>query len=221
MLKTAAIIGAIAGTVTTATPALTRMPLDHLPAATRQVMIVHAGTANTTYAALETFQRAPGGWRRAFPPMHARLGRLGFSDHHVEGTPNTPTGMYPIGATMYGIDADPGVRYRYHRLVAGDYWNENSRSSGYNTFHHGADPGGPSEALWQLYPAYRLFVEIQYNVPAVPGRGSAIFLHQQTGGPTAGCVSLAHDDLRNVMTWLDPAASPRIVLASDQGLNRL
>lgn len=199
--------------------ALTRMPLDHLPTGTRQVIIVHAATAATTYAVVETFQKAAG-WHRAYPPMHARIGARGFSDHHVEGTPNTPTGMYPIGPTMYGIDADPGVRYPYHRLVSGDWWNENPQSSAYNTFHHGTGPGGASEALWRTYPAYRWFAEVRYNVPAVPGRGSAIFLHADTGGPTEGCVSLGADDLRSVLTWLDPAAQPRIVLAPDTALGR-
>src|SRR5690349_10570661 len=115
----AAVTAVAVGTPAYAVAALTRMPLDHLPAATRQVIIVHAGSPTATYAALETFEKAGGSWRRAYRPMHARIGARGFSDHHVEGTPNTPTGMYPIGATMYGIDADPGVKYPYHRLVSG------------------------------------------------------------------------------------------------------
>ncbi|WP_255443417.1 MULTISPECIES: hypothetical protein [Amycolatopsis] len=37
--------------------------------------------------------------------------------------------------------------------------------------------------------------------------GSAFFLHVSTGGPTAGCVALAQDDLIAVLRWLDPARS--------------
>lgn len=196
------------------------MPLRHLPAATSQVIIVHAPTATGTYANVETFEKTGGSWRRVYGSLPGRIGKLGFSDNHVEGTPNTPTGMYPLGTTVYGIDADPGVRYTYHRLVSGDYWNGNSASSGYNTFHHGSNPGGASEALWRIHPAYRHFAVIGYNAPAVANRGSAIFLHEGTGGPTAGCVSLSHTDLVRVLTWLDPARSPRIVISPDAGLGR-
>jgi hypothetical protein len=35
-------------------------------------------------------------------------------------------------------------------------------------------------------------------------KGSGIFPHQQTGGPTAGCVSLRHKDLVPVLRWLRP-----------------
>ena len=77
-------------------------------------------------------------------------------------------------------------------------------------------------------PQYTHFVVITYNMPPnVPGRrcrtpvaGSSCTKHSTSAGPTAGCVSLAHDDLVSVLTWLDPAASPRIVLAPYANLSR-
>jgi L,D-peptidoglycan transpeptidase YkuD (ErfK/YbiS/YcfS/YnhG family) len=184
------------------------------------VVIVHAVNSTTTYATLETFSKAIGHWRPALGAMAARLGELGLSDNHVEGKPTTPTGVYSFGTTIYGLNANPGVWYRYHVLVAGDYWNENSNSPGYNTFQHGSNPGGPSEALWTIKPAYNYFAVINYNVPAIPNKGSGIFLHQGTGGPTAGCVSLGEADLLRVLRWLTPPAAPRIVLATDAQLSR-
>jgi L,D-peptidoglycan transpeptidase YkuD (ErfK/YbiS/YcfS/YnhG family) len=184
------------------------------------VVIVHASGYSTSYATLETFARRNGQWTAAFPPMPARIGSNGFSDHKSEGDRTTPTGVYAFGTTMYGIAGNPGVRYAYHVLVAGDYWNENSASPGYNTFSHGSDPGGASEALWQISPQYTHFAVIRYNMPAVPGLGSAIFLHQYGAGATLGCVSLSHTDLVRVLTWLNPTAAPRIVLAPDSVLGR-
>lgn len=53
------------------------------------------------------------------------------------------------------------------------------------------------------------------NRPAVPGRGSGVFLHEMVPGhATAGCVALARGDLVKVLTWLDPGAGPHIVLGS-------
>jgi L,D-peptidoglycan transpeptidase YkuD (ErfK/YbiS/YcfS/YnhG family) len=45
--------------------------------------------------------------------------------------------------------------------------------------------------------------------PAVPGRGSAIFLHVAVGA-TAGCVSLPETELVRLLRWLRPSAHPAI-----------
>jgi L,D-peptidoglycan transpeptidase YkuD (ErfK/YbiS/YcfS/YnhG family) len=196
--------------------------LRTLPAATTQVIIVHAPSYSGTYATLETFTKVNGVWRQQFLPMAARIGSKGFSDNHTEGVPTTPTGVYGFSDTMYGIDPNPGVRYAYHRIVADDWWNENPDSPDYNTFQHTAvNPGGASEALWKETVAYCHFAVIRYNIPVTGyARGSGIFLHVGTGGPTAGCVSLSQSDLVRVLTWLDPAKSPRIVLSPDSALSR-
>ncbi|MGW1450593.1 L,D-transpeptidase family protein [Micromonospora sp. NPDC002411] len=203
--------------------------LTTLPTLTRQVIVVGATSYTTTYATLEAYVKVRGRWQPASSPLPARLGSKGFSDNHVEGVPTTPTGVYSIGPTMYGIAANPGVRYPYHRLVSGDWWNENPSSTRYNTFQHSStNPGGASEALWQETPAYTHFAVITYNMPPnvatpVPNAGSGIFLHQFStsgGNATAGCVSLARDHLVDVLTWLDPALSPRIVLSPYAQLGR-
>jgi L,D-peptidoglycan transpeptidase YkuD (ErfK/YbiS/YcfS/YnhG family) len=48
--------------------------------------------------------------------------------------------------------------------------------------------------------------------PAVPGRGSGIFLHVQVHNSTNGCVSLPRAQLLRVLRWLTPTAAPRIVI---------
>jgi L,D-peptidoglycan transpeptidase YkuD (ErfK/YbiS/YcfS/YnhG family) len=120
---------------------------------------------------------------------------------------------------MYGVAADPGVAYPYHRLVCGDWWDEASSSPMYNRFVHvpcGTAPpfGGDSEALWEVVPQYDYFAVIDYNAaPIVPGRGSAIFVHVSTGVPTAGCVALGPADLLETLRWLSPPDHPRIAIA--------
>lgn len=156
--------------------------------------------------------------KRVFGPWRARLGRNGVSAHHREGDGTTPTGTYGVGPVVYGLDRGPGLLLRYHRLVCGDWWDEDARSPTYNTFRHvacGTSPPfrGGSEALWRITPAYRLFAVIQYNVaPVVPGRGSAIFLHVDTGGATNGCVSLPYGELRLLLRRLRPGATISIAV---------
>jgi L,D-peptidoglycan transpeptidase YkuD (ErfK/YbiS/YcfS/YnhG family) len=202
-------------------PATLASRLHTLPSTTTQVVIVHAPTANTTYATLETFSKVHGAWVPQFAPMSARIGQDGFSDNHVEGSPSTPTGVYGFGSTMYGNGSDPGLRFAWHHLVTDDWWNENSGSPQYNEFVHSpTSPGGGSEALWTVMPQYEFLAFVTYNVPAVPGRGSAIFLHETDGQATHGCISLPRSDLLSVLRWLDPAAHPRIVLSPDSELSR-
>ncbi|SCF02361.1 L,D-peptidoglycan transpeptidase YkuD, ErfK/YbiS/YcfS/YnhG family [Micromonospora coriariae] len=198
--------------------------LATLPSRAKQVLVVSGTGRSVSHATVEAYVRISDGgrWRPASAVLPVRIGSKGFSDNHVEGVPTTPTGTYAIGPTMYGIAANPGVRYPYHRLVSGDWWNENPTSSRYNSFQHSStNPGGNSEALWKEVPAYTHFAVITYNMPPtvskpVPYAGSGIFLHEFSasgGNATAGCVALAHEHLVPVLRWLDPALSPHIVLS--------
>jgi L,D-peptidoglycan transpeptidase YkuD (ErfK/YbiS/YcfS/YnhG family) len=186
-----------------------------IPGEARQVIAVTAAERSSTRATLRAYRRSGHSFEPALPPMPARIGRNGFSDRPREGGGNTPIGVYPIGGTMYGVlPAPPGLRYPYHRLVPGDWWDCEPSSPAYNSFVRAvSSPGGDSEALWTVVPGYHHFAVVGYNLPvAVPGAGSAFFLHEDQGGPTAGCVSLAHDDLVTLLTWLDPAESPHVAM---------
>ncbi|MEH0829697.1 MULTISPECIES: L,D-transpeptidase family protein [unclassified Micromonospora] len=222
-------VGTTAGRPTPIPPPNRASRLTTLPAATTQVVVVTGEGYSTTYATLETFHKVGGHWVAVSRPLPARIGSKGFSDNHLEGVPTTPTGVYSFGPTMYGIGANPGVRYPYHQVVQYDWWNENPNSSAYNTFQHTtSNPGGYSEALWTEKPAYTHFAVITYNMAPnvakpVPGAGSGIFLHEYStsaGNPTAGCVSMSHANLLSVLKWLDPARSPRIVISPVQNLGR-
>jgi L,D-peptidoglycan transpeptidase YkuD (ErfK/YbiS/YcfS/YnhG family) len=189
----------------------------HAPTGSAQLVTVQA-PSHATRATLALWERNGSCWRRVAGPWIARLGRSGLSVHKHEGDGATPTGMYRIGATVYGIEPNPGVHVAYHRLTCGDWWDEDPGSPAYNRFRHvacGARPafGGGSEALWRITPQYRYFATIDYNThPIVPGRGSAIFVHVAVGA-TAGCVSLPEPQLLRLLRWLRPAARPAIRLS--------
>ena len=194
------------------------------PATARQLITVEANVARTTYATLRTWRRAGTCWVAAAGPYTSRVGRNGLSSDRREGDGTTPTGTYRIGRTMYGNEANPGVRFRYRRVRCGDWWDEDPSSPTYNTFQHvrcGTTPpfGGASEGMWQQPRPYPFLAVIEYNTrPAVPGRGSGIFLHAQTGGPTIGCISLRKAELRAVLRWLRPADAPVIAIGTSAQL---
>jgi L,D-peptidoglycan transpeptidase YkuD (ErfK/YbiS/YcfS/YnhG family) len=187
-------------------------------AASAQVVTVDASSYRTTYATTRLWTKRGGCWRVVAGPWTARVGRSGLSAHHREGDGTTPTGTFAFGDTVYGTNPDPGVRYRFHRIVCGDWWDEDASSPTYNTFQHvrcGVRPPfrAESEGLWKVTTAYRYLIPIRYNAdPPVPGRGSAIFLHVQHPNPTNGCVSLLERQLVQTLRWLRPSAEPRIAI---------
>lgn len=193
-----------------------------------QLITVEASRYETTYASLRLWRRdANGCWVAVAGPSTARVGRNGLADRRREGDGTTPTGAYTIGRVMYGTAPNPGVRYRYRRVVCGDWWNEDPASPTYNTFQHVRCGTRPPfrvtpPGLWEDTRAFRHLAVIEYNMnPVVPGRGSGIFLHAQTGGPTSGCVSLPASRLITVLRWLRPASRPLIVIGTRTTFRRL
>jgi L,D-peptidoglycan transpeptidase YkuD (ErfK/YbiS/YcfS/YnhG family) len=72
-----------------------------------------------------------------FGAWHVETGYGHLRDVRREGDGSTPTGIFGIGATMYGTKPDPGgLHYPYHQPVCGDWWDEDPYSMRYNRFVH-------------------------------------------------------------------------------------
>jgi L,D-peptidoglycan transpeptidase YkuD (ErfK/YbiS/YcfS/YnhG family) len=201
----------------------------NLPSSTgaaRQLITVETASTRTTFGSLRLWRRVGSCWVPASAAWRARVGRNGVSDHKREGDGTTPAGIYRIGPVVYGIASNPGTQLAYHRLSCGDWWDEDPASPTYNTFRHVACGTRPSfarasEALWKASVAYLRFAVVQYNAtPVVPGRGSAIFLHDDTGRPTNGCVSLPPAELDRALRWLRPSPPALIVIGTAAQIRR-
>jgi L,D-peptidoglycan transpeptidase YkuD (ErfK/YbiS/YcfS/YnhG family) len=211
------VAGSVAGRAADARPETASCLRQFAGTGSSTQLVTVQAPLHATSATLSVWTRSGSCWRRVSGPWTARLGRTGLSAHKREGDGSTPVGTYRFGSVVYGIAPNPGVRFAYHRLVCGDWWDEDPASPAYNTFRHvacGVKPpfGGGSEALWTITPQYSYFAVIDYNVhPVVAGRGSAIFLHVAVGA-TAGCVSLPEARLVRLLRWLRPSARPLIRL---------
>jgi L,D-peptidoglycan transpeptidase YkuD (ErfK/YbiS/YcfS/YnhG family) len=187
-----------------------------------ELITVIASSTREQVASVVLYRREGACFRALAGPYAAFVGINGLSSHHHEGDLTTPIGLYGIEATMYGVLANPGVGYDYHRLVCGDWWNEDPRSTSYNRFVHvacGSTPpfAGDSEALWLHVPQYDYFAAVAYNnTSTVPGRGSGIFLHVSKGHPTTGCISIAKVNLVRVLRLLKPSLHPLIDITTSQ-----
>jgi L,D-peptidoglycan transpeptidase YkuD (ErfK/YbiS/YcfS/YnhG family) len=199
-------------------------PQSHTGA--EQLIVVSSPTAKPpgSIASLRTYQRdrPRASWRPVAGPWPAEIGRSGFESgtERREGDGSTPTGIFPIGQTLYGNDPEPhGIQLSYVKLACGDWWDEDPASPRYNRFVAlpcGVTPwfAARSEALWTETVAYPYFAVIGFNtdpVRAGPGAfGSGIFLHAWIGAPTQGCVALHSSELLDLLRWLRPDAQPTI-----------
>jgi len=206
-------------------PATLANQLASTGSATELVTVVSPRRA-ATQGSLRLWRKVSGCWYPVAGPSTAWLGQRGVSDHKREGDRTTPAGAFGFLPTMYGVAPNPGARYRYRRIVCGDWWVEDSRSPWYNRFRHVRCASTPpfrvtSEDLSRSPTAYRHFAVIAYNTsPIVPGRGSGIFLHVSTGRPTLGCVSLPLPQLIMLLRWLRPASAPLIVIGTRAEIRR-
>jgi hypothetical protein len=156
--------------------------------------------------------------------MDAHLGRNGFRADRTEGDGTTPIGVFTM-TESFGIKADPGTKLPYRRVGPDDWWVSDKNSPLYNTWQTHVRPlpwdESHSEHLITFGRAYDYAVVIDFNRPdPVPGRGSAIFLHVDTGSPTSGCVSIDEGQLTSIIRWMNPAKHPRIVMGDERWLLR-
>ncbi len=204
-----------------------------------QLIVARAATWDSSSATLQCFQRASArdAWQPAFAkPWAVLLGRAGLawgrgpfslSREMLAGHPikvekdwRAPAGLFRLGQLFGYADAPPqGSRWPYLQVGAYDAWIDDVNSPLYNR-HVRVDPNNIppwfEKARMRLGDsAYRWMLEIQHNsAPAEPGLGSAIFFHVRRGPtkPSAGCTTMALENLEAMIKWLNPRSSPHYVL---------
>ena len=196
------------------------LPLTFGTGAARQVITVVAPSTGSTRAILQAWRKVSGGWKAVGPRVDAWVGSDGLSKHPSESRSATPIGSFTL-TQAFGHDPDPGTSLRYVRTTPADWWISQPGPL-YNTRQRCASDcafnrGDPNEHLYFETPYYDYAAVIDYNTRNAPGgvhqgAGSAFFLHVTVGAPTAGCVSIAKDQLVRILRWLAPAQHPRTLI---------
>ena len=166
-------------------------------------------TTSGSYATVRACnRRADGSYVQVLGPFTARIGHNGVVSptYKREGDGRTPAGVYWL-RNGFGALANPGLARPWTVVGSNHYWVDDSRSAYYNTMQLGPANGRWTSAERLLNrPAYDYAQVIGYNEARKAGLGSAIFLHVDTGRPTAGCVSLPRAALVKVLRWQKPGA---------------
>ncbi|MEY2537429.1 MAG: hypothetical protein QOG67_1169 [Verrucomicrobiota bacterium] len=145
----------------------------------------------------------------------AGQGEAGLRKKERDG--RAPAGVFRIGKIYtYDPHLPSGADYTFHQVTASDAWVDDMTSPDYNRFVSIENPAHPppwfeKQKMRHNDFAYRWLVEIRHNSdPAVPGEGSAIFFHIRRGvtRPTAGCTTMAEENLVRLIKWLRVARHP-------------
>ncbi len=203
-----------------------------LDSGVQQLIVSIAPDWNSSTGRLQLFERAGDGWKASAPPVSVLYGKNGLAwGRGVLGTdaPGTrkqerdgraPAGVFRMG-TIYTYDAalPAGAKYPFHTVTAGDAWVDDVSSPDYNR-HVTVDPANPppwfeKQKMRHNDFAYRWLVEIRHNSdPPVPNAGSAIFFHIRRGPArkSAGCTTMAEEDLVKLIRWLRAEKRPHYAL---------
>ena len=133
------------------------------------------------------------------------IGRGGRAADKREGDGATPRGTHRIAALLYRPDRVARPAPWARPIGLRDIWSDDPADPAYNTRLRAPSPF-THERLRRADPLYDLILVTDWNRPARPGRGSAIFLHRWRlpGAPTEGCIALSPPDL----AWLAARAVP-------------
>ncbi len=198
----------------------------------QQLIVSIAPDWNASTGHLQLFEREGNKWKASAPPVAVLYGKNGLvwgrgvlgtdepGTHKQERDGRAPAGVFRMG-TIYTYDAalPSGAKYPFHTVATGDAWIDDITSPDYNR-HVTVDPANPppwfeKQKMRHGDFAYRWLVEIRHNSdPPVPNAGSAIFFHIRRGPArkTAGCTTMAEDDLIKLIRWLHADKHPHYAL---------
>ncbi len=201
-----------------------------LPPATRQLVLVSAPGWGARRGELRRLRRDGGRWRSEGAPVAVDLGAAGLGwgrglwplapqegPQKREGDRRSPAGLFRVGTAFGAGPAPRRATWPWRPAGPDDRWIDDPASPHYNRWAaraalaRGAPAGEP-------LADYRLAVVVEHNPPpALPGAGSAIFLHEASRppGPTLGCTALPDAALRALVEWLRPADGPLLLQVPD------
>ncbi len=142
----------------------------------------------------------PKGLRFMGQTFPCTVGKGGISAAKREGDGATPVGTHRIVGMLYRPDRMARPAPWAKPIHPNDLWSDDVKAPDYN--HMTRAPYDFShEVLRRADPLYDLVILTDWNWPyAVPGRGSAIFMHRwrRPGFATEGCIALRPDHLRSI-----------------------
>jgi len=190
---------------------------ESLLLASCQAIVVLTDGPGVTVGTLQRFLLAGDRWQAVGEPIAVVVGRNGLApvDQKKEGDGRSPSGVFTL-STAFGFEDPNDLRVPFLTLRPTTECVDDSSSRYYNEI---VDRDEVRVVDWKssekmaTVEQYRMGLQVDFNRPSMPRRGSCIFLHIWSGpsSTTAGCTAMKREDLDTLLHWLDPIANPRLV----------
>ncbi|MFK0045077.1 L,D-transpeptidase family protein [Streptomyces sp. NPDC090741] len=178
-----------------------------IPAAARQLLLVEGKARDSSESTATLYSRPAAGadWVRATESWPAHNGASGWnSAEREDGDLTTPVGVFTLSDAGGLLPKPPGTKFPYdhNRLFV---------------------PTGRGVNGESLAGAFEYVVAVDYNrrtgvspldlvKPEGEDKGGGIWLHVDHNGPSQGCIGISKEAMRKLLTTLDPAAKPVVVM---------
>ncbi len=207
-----------------------------LPEASTQLILSLSEGWTGTDASLLRFEREPGGpWKPVGGPIPSTLGHAGLGwgrglhpeppkeePTKREGDGRSPAGVFHIGGAYGYKDAPSDTELPFQRVTRSWRCVNDTESVHYNRIVNSKvveEDWSEAEHMRRWDSLYELVIEVDHNriIPehGTPesGDGSCIFLHvwRRPGAPTIGCTAMELENMKGLLSWLRPEASPILV----------
>lgn len=134
---------------------------------------------------------------------NAYIGRNGVTIDKKEGDGKTPIGEFELGSILGIHKTNPNPNgLKYMQITKDMYWVDDPKSKYYNRLVNISEVKKDWNSAEHLidYPIqYEYLIEIKANPKNIPGKGSAIFLHCSNNEPTAGCVAVSREIMKQLI----------------------
>ena len=199
----------------------------------RQIVVCLAPDLTSSEGTLHLFHRDDKGqWVSDAKPWPVLFGMKGLAwgrginppqpgPQKVEGDHKNPMGLFKIGP-VYGYAPtlpDGAKDWPYHQVTDRDAWIDDPKLPDFNHLVT-LPPGAQLPPWWEKEHmhlgdfAYQWMVVIEHNYDSPePDAGNSIFFHVRRGEHyrTAGCTTMAPDDLVRLVKWLKPGSNAMMV----------
>lgn len=194
-----------------------------------QLLVVTTPDWEAKQGVLRRFERAndDSDWTSIGAPIQVVIGRTGLAwgiglyptpSSKVEGDGKSPAGVFSLG-TAFGFAPHSEMSHLkidYLQLNANIEAVDDSLSKHYNHIVNTTEVtiDWHSSEKMGSEPLYELGLVVNHNFPnPQPGSGSAIFFHiwRDENKGTAGCTAMSHENMIEILAWLDRNKNPLLV----------
>lgn len=214
-----------------------------IPSGSSQVIVGTSDGWNSSHVKLALYEKQGGKWVTVGPGWSGRLGKNGLvwglglnplpegAKIKREGDGRAPAGVFDLGGAWgYAPSIQKAPSLSYVQVTSRDLWYEDVNSPLYNQYLRiDHDPSTTAEKKAQMKQgdaahSLKLFIAHNAYPRTQAGAGSSIFFHiwrNGGGSATAGCTTMAEENLKRLIASIDPAKRPLYVLLPQAEYERL